>query len=298
MQNIAQNPHQPTDVNMHHTEPQPISCYTSLLPPYNKKTYSDINSYSNAQALDLETSDVRNKNDCLLKRNNYSIHLVDSLKQRLKTNTLIKRMYASRGYHTETATTFSHSPNQITFAASIGEIIVGTVTLGIDSDEGLLTDELYQQEINSLREKGRKVCELSKLAINPLHTSKKLLASLFNLAYINGRINNKATDFVIEVNPRHAGYYKRLLGFRQIGEVRTCKRVNAPAVLLHLELDYVDEQVSCLAGSHESKQRSIYTHFLTKHEEEWVANKIQCRLIEQLLYSRLQSRSMFPALYG
>ena len=46
-----------------------------------------------------------------------------------------------------------------------------------------------------------------------------------------------ASDAVIEVNPRHARYYQRTLGFRQIGELRQCQRVEAPAVLLHRRLD-------------------------------------------------------------
>ena len=41
----------------------------------------------------------------------------------------------------------------------------------------------------------------------------------------------------MEVNPRHVRYYQRCLGFRQLGEVRQCLRVDAPAVLLHQEID-------------------------------------------------------------
>ena len=160
----------------------------------------------------------------------------------------------------------------------------------------MLADELYRQKIDNLRSAGRKICELSKLAINPLHTSKDLLVSLFNLAYINARIINKATDFIIEVNPRHAKYYRRILGFRQISTIHTCQRVNAPAVLLHLELDYVEAQVSYLAGSCNLKQRSLYNDFLTKQEEKRVANKIQRKLIEQQLYSRLQTRLRLPTI--
>lgn len=73
---------------------------------------------------------------------------------------------------------------------------------GLDSEEGLLADELYGQEINTFRDRNRKVRELSKLAIDLLYSSKELLASLFNLAYIPGRIIHSATDFIIEINPR------------------------------------------------------------------------------------------------
>lgn len=211
---------------------------------------------------------------CAFKQGDYSIGVAVSPRRRSLVNKLIKSMYSWRGYHTENTGT-SHNPNRLTLEASSGQHLAGTLTLGLDSKDGLLVDKLYEEEIKILRMRGRNICELSKLAIDPLHSSKELLASLFNLAYIYGRIVHKASDFVIEVNPRHTGYYKRLLGFRQIGEMRTCQRVNAPAVLMHLELDYVDAQVSCLAGSRDPKQRSLYAYFLAKPEEHRVANTLK-----------------------
>lgn len=212
---------------------------------------------------------------CILRQGDYSICLADSPQQCRMVSKLVKSMYSWRGYHTGAAVVSSCNPNQLTLEASIGQYLAGTLTIGLDSEAGLLVDALYEREITALRAQNRKVCELSKLAIDPVHSSKELLASLFNLAYIYGRIVHEATDFVIEVNPRHTGYYKRLLGFRQIGETRTCQRVNAPAVLLHLELDYVDSQVSSLAGSREPKQRSLYAHFLTQPEENRVARNLK-----------------------
>ncbi|MBK7424074.1 MAG: long-chain N-acyl amino acid synthase, partial [Propionivibrio sp.] len=53
-----------------------------------------------------------------------------------------------------------------------------------------------------------------------------------------------ASDAVIEVNPRHSRYYQRLLGFRQIGRRRQCRRLDAPVVLMHQELDDMSDQRS------------------------------------------------------
>ena len=215
---------------------------------------------------------------CILKKGNYNICLVDSPRHWGMVNRLIKSMYSWRGYETEHATFLSRLPHQLTLEASVGQNIVGTLTIGSDSTDGLLVDALYVEEIMTLRAENRKICELSRLAINPDHGSRELLASLFNLAYIYGRFVAKATDFVIEINPRHAAYYKRLLGFRQIGEIRTCHRVNAPAVLLHLDLNYVEKQVSALAGTRKPGQRSLYTHFITKSEENKVALALEHRI--------------------
>ncbi len=225
---------------------------------------------------DEESLDEGPNPKCVLRHRNYSICLADSPGRCSLVNKLIKCMYSWRGYHTENAVISSHNPNRLTLEASLGQNTVGTLTVGLDSEEGMLVDTLYEQEIGAFRTKNSKLCELSKLAIDPLHSSKELLASLINLAYIYARIVHDVDDAFIEINPRHVGFYKRMLGFRQIGEKRTCERVDAPAVLMHLELDYMDEQISSLAGSREpAKERSLYAYFLTKHEEEKVAHSLR-----------------------
>ncbi|WP_218141544.1 N-acyl amino acid synthase FeeM domain-containing protein [Nitrosovibrio tenuis] len=208
----------------------------------------------------------------ILKRGDYNIYLADSSQIRNKAVALVKRMYSWRGYDTESAAVSLH--NQLTFVATRAQYIVGTVTLGLDSKGYLLADELYGREINAFREKGRKVCELSKFAIDPEHSSREIIASLFHLAYIYGRIIHNATDLFGEVNPRHARSHERMFGFRQISEMRTCPRVGAPAVLLHLELDYVGDQIASLAGSRKPGERSIYP-YCSAHQKGWLANNSQ-----------------------
>ena len=213
---------------------------------------------------------------CILRQGNYNICLADSPGRCKRVNKLIRYMYSWRGYHTDNAIV---SPDKLrralTLEASVAEMPAGTLTIGLDSKDGMLVDELYEREIRSFRTAQNKLCEISKLAIDPVYSSKELLASLFNLAYIYGRVIHRAEYFFIEVNPRHMGYYKRMLGFQQIGEARVCPRVNAPCVLMHLDLRYVDEQVSALAGSPEpAKERSLYAYFLTRHDEEKVAKTL------------------------
>jgi hypothetical protein len=72
-------------------------------------------------------------------------------------------MYASRGYRTESTSIFSYSPNHLTFLVLVGEIAAGTVTLGTDSDGGLLADELYQEEIDTFRKRGEKFASYQNL---------------------------------------------------------------------------------------------------------------------------------------
>jgi hypothetical protein len=85
-----------------------------------------------------------------------------------------------------------------------------------------------------------------------------MIASLFQVAYTYAHNILKATDFFCEVNPRHAGPQKRMFGFRPIGSVKTCPRVNAPAVLLHLALTYVKAQIFISRRAHLIQQIDLF----------------------------------------
>lgn len=150
---------------------------------------------------------------------------------------LVRRRYAWRGYQTEGVGQTADDPNRLTLAAWHEDDVVATLTLGCDSPAGLLADALYSPELDRLRRPGRIVCEVSRLAVDPDFSSPGLLITLLQAAHRHGQGRFAASDVVIEVNPRHARYYQRLLGFRQLGSLRRCPRVDAPAVLLHRALD-------------------------------------------------------------
>jgi len=186
---------------------------------------------------------------------------------------LVQRKYASRGYE---ASGFQKDPDRITLMAFQDDKVIGTLTLGMDTSHSLLADELYKDEIAGLRASGGKVCELTKLAVDQTQGSKRVLAALFHIAYIYGRVMQGYTDVVIEVNPKHVAFYKRMLGFKEFGPVRLCGRVNAPAVLLRLELEYVDQQIELLGGRADTMEgvRSLYPFFFNKNDENGITNRL------------------------
>lgn len=269
------------------TEPLPTTSSNCYFSPNKEKPHHDTiyscgssnKRLSSQHTPTLETEDVADSQQHLIKRNGYSIRLVESPDQMERASQFLKKRYASKGYLTESEKTaaFSFNPNQITFEAFNEQHIFGTITLTItiDSGEGLLANKLYGDEIDVFRKKGRKVCELSKFASSTQSSSKEVLASLFHLAYIYAYVIHNTKDAFIEVNPRHSSFYKRMLGFCQIGEERMCERVNAPAVLLHLDLDYMSTQISTLAGQANQKSRSIYPCFMPKLDEKRLTNKIR-----------------------
>ena len=209
----------------------------------------------------------------LVERSNFHVRVADTQVMRNQVSALIKQMYSWRGYQLDTAEA-RHSPSKTTLQACASKDTLGTLTLNVDSENGLLADGLYRREVDSLRMRGGAVCELTGLAVSASFSSNELLASLFHLLHIIGRRLHRVTDAVIEINPRHSAYYQRLLGFRKIGERRVCDRVNAPAELLHVETDFVEEQIARYAGRREKDGHSLYPYFFSGLEAEHLGQRI------------------------
>jgi hypothetical protein len=177
-------------------------------------------------------------------------------------------MYSTRGY-TVTNPLQEHA-HRVTMTISEHEQVLGTITLGIDSPAGILADEIFKEEVDGYRSRGRKVCELTKLAFDPTTRSKTALASLFHIIFIYLRRVQGCTDIFIEVNPRHRRFYERMLGFQKLGPKKMNPRVNAPAYLLCVETDYVEQQIRQVGGtsSHGDVEKSLYPYFFCPISEQ------------------------------
>ena len=170
--------------------------------------------------------------------------------QCLEAAELVRQRYEWRGYLT---TKISHdsrtdSRPSSTLIAIRGETVVGSMTLGFDGEHGLLLDHTYPQEVGEARRRGRSICELTRLAVTPNSDSRRVLSAMFGLAYRIGRTEHGSSDLYIEVNPRHAPVYCKLFGFVAASEVRICGRVNALAVLLHMDIERLDACVATFMG--------------------------------------------------
>lgn len=212
--------------------------------------------------------------DLILNQDSYGIRLTDTPEGRNSASMLINKMYAWRGYAGSHA--FTNDPNRITLTASDKGDVVGTVTIGIDSEIGLAGDMIFKDELDRLRANGRKLCEFTKLAFDTSVRSKTALANLFHLAVIYARDLHGCTDIIIEINPRHRRFYEMMLGFKREGDLKMNPRVNAPAYLLRVELDYVTEQINKLGGTFgsEGAERSFYPYFFSPREEEGIRARL------------------------
>lgn len=206
-------------------------------------------------------------------RQEFKVRLATTDDRRRSASLLIEKMYSWRGYE---ADALGQDPNKITLVAYQDDKVVGTLTLGLDSPSGMVVDQLYKKEADQLRAQGRKICDVTKLAVDQDIKSKSVLGALFHLSVIYGRNIHRATDFLIEVNPRHALFYQRMIGFVPFGEEKLCPRVNAPAVLLKLDLAYADEQVIKYGGLGASAQgvKNIYPYWFTKEDELGITQRL------------------------
>lgn len=204
----------------------------------------------------------------------FNIRLANSKNIREKAESLIKKKYSWRGYSfNERLTTGS---NKITLIADDTRgRTVGTMTLCLDKQTGLPADENFFAELDELRSQGHKISEPSKLAIEE-NIPKHLFAAMIHIAYIYAYKIHRCTDWVIEINPRHAAFYKKMLGFQNYGKDRICTRVNAPATLMRLRLEHMAEQINKFGGlmEHHGKERTFYPYFFSIWDEPNIVKKL------------------------
>jgi hypothetical protein len=202
-----------------------------------------------------------------------TLRAADTGGHRSSANILVHRMYATRGY--KSSAEAAPASNVVTLVACDQGETIGTISVSLDTPRGLLADELFRDELDALRSQGRRLCEFTKLAMDHVLKSKRVLASLFHAAYIWAHLRLGFDDVVIEVNPRHVRYYQRMLGFTVTGPQRLNRRVDAPAVLMRLDFDHARSQIERLAGRPEpAGERSLYPHFFSAKEEAGIAARL------------------------
>jgi hypothetical protein len=194
----------------------------------------------------------------------YFVRVANSGVLRQKAYELVYELYSKKGFTRDLGadlwlSIYDALPDTTTFVVENNKgCIEGTLTAVFDSAIGLPADELYQKEIDGVRNSSAKICEIVSLGTkNTDKKTLKILACLFYCVYVLAWRIRKATDFVITVNPSHKNFYCRKLLFKEIGPKRNYAKVNgAPSVLLNVPL--------CLYGRPENKHR-IFPIYMTNH---------------------------------
>ncbi len=243
------------------------------------QTIVDVNEFVKnkvPQAIDMEAGAGPAVGERRLPVSDFKIRLADTMGRRSSASMLIEKMYSWRGYQTASAVS-DVRPNRVTLVASAADQTIGTITIGFDSEVGLLVDQLFAAEIAPMRIGNHRLCEFTKLAVDASVRSKRVLASLFHIAHIFAHHIRGCSHLMVEVNPRHVKFYQQMLGFKRVGQEKLNPRVNAPAVLLVLDLVLVNEQI-CKFGGHSelaSFERTLYPFAFSPLEEKGIIGRLR-----------------------
>jgi hypothetical protein len=192
-----------------------------------------------------------------------------------RASALLQRRYAWRGY--SVAPLEARTRRRITLTASQEGATVATITAALDSAEGLYVEALYPDCVRELRQPGRKLCEFTKFAVDESVRSQALLGAIFHVACMYVLEVHRCTDALIEVNPRHVRFYEQMLGFTCAADERLDESVNAPAVLMRLDLAYCAGEIVRLAGASQRgrRERSFYPHFFAREVADEVVSRLR-----------------------
>jgi hypothetical protein len=198
----------------------------------------------------------------------FKIKAADSSSRRGLIEGLLRDRYAWRGYQS-VALAADQSIDRFTLAAIGDDSPIGTITVCLDVGKPLGADDVFDAELTAMRREGRRLCEFTKLAIDPTTATKRVLAALFHVAYIVAHRLRGYDTLVIEVNPRHVRYYERMLGCRVVGEERLNRAVKAPAVLLAADFANIRDQIDEHGGQPERSEsvRTLYPFAFSRVEE-------------------------------
>lgn len=216
-----------------------------------------------AQASGRQLHTIQLPSRCSESAESMTIRLADCDGQRNRANMLLNRLYSWRGYGSDHA--LPTAADCVTFTATSGDDVIGTLTLNVDSPAGLTADRTFAAEIGKFRQApGAKLCELTRFAFDTSSPARPRLGALFHVIFIYGSVHYDCTDLFIEVNPRHARFYEMMLGFARVGGVRTNPSVKAPSQLMWLNVGDIRRQIDRHAGK---SSRSLYAHFFSAKEE-------------------------------
>jgi len=110
---------------------------------------------------------------------------------------------------------------------------VCTVSAVLDSKNGLPLDNYYKEDLDLLRNQGKKLIEIGLLAdargTGNLSSITELMAAIARFG-----VHSDHHDFVVGVHPRRVKFFESIFGFTSKGQIKGYGKLNtAPVVLLY-----------------------------------------------------------------
>jgi len=138
-------------------------------------------------------------------------------------------------------------PETVVWIVKSHHTVVSTLTQVFDSPLRLPIDEVYEKELDELRLEGRRIVEISALAIHKEYRWQNAYMPLFRSMFKHA-LSCEATDLCIAVNPKHRAFYKNILLFEDLGGEKQYPKVSAPSVALRLDLTTAEKRLEQIYG--------------------------------------------------
>ena len=196
-----------------------------------------------------------------------SIKIAETFEEYEQSFRLVYQEYDSLGYisrpHPHRLHYSIHTllPQTCIFLFKEYKTVVSTLTQIADTELfGLPMDVLYKDEIDALRDQGRKIVEISALATPSEKRWHNLLVYLAK-AYFQYANMAGVNDLVIMVNPKHVAFYKAVFMFKEFGEEKMYDAVSAPAVALRINYDTFWDDMAEAFDTEEDFETNLYEFF-------------------------------------
>ena len=169
---------------------------------------------------------------------------------------LVAANYRARGYEAASTkplrfTPYHALPDTRTLVAKHAGHVVATFSAVLDNTLlGLPMESLYGAEIAALRNKGHRLVETTSLADTGLGLREflQVFVALIRMG-MQYHTAQGGDAYVITVNPRHASFYSKVLGFLPLGPCRAYACVqDAPAEAFWVTNDLLKERAPRMYG--------------------------------------------------
>jgi N-acyl amino acid synthase FeeM len=116
---------------------------------------------------------------------------------------------------------FEGAVEMATFIARDGDQVVAVMSIVPDHpDFGLPSDEAFREEIGALRNAGRRVCEITNLAVKGEYRRSSAFTDLTRACFAQARAWH-SDDIFIAISPGHAMFFEGVLQFDACGDQRS-----------------------------------------------------------------------------
>lgn len=142
-------------------------------------------------------------------------------------------------------------PSTRVFVASDGARIVGTVSVVLDSPLGLPMDEVFADQLDRFRRRGRRGAEVSALAMDADRRAHGIpvLMRLLRMVVLHAAEVARIDDLCLVVRPQHADFYQQFFSCEILGQPRDYEKVHIEgAVMLRLDLNEVRALIRAVHG--------------------------------------------------